>query len=202
MKNFLCSVDRERGTFGQVEVTWQVVDADNGLFVPPGNDLQSTSGVLVFNDTVSQSSIEVSVITDGKPELAEKYVIELTAVTGGGPPGPGARLSSTQTQANLTVLKNDDANGVLSFDSGSLGTYLPEDVESTGVLPGSVNVTVVRDKGLFGSVEVLQCSSWLLHVCVLYYCTLHRYLGISFQAVFQTWPASLICCLKSMLDLE
>jgi G-protein coupled receptor 98 len=150
VSNFI--VERHRGTFGQVSVLWQIVDADSGLFVPPGDDLRSTSGVLVFNDTVSQSSIEVLAIRDGKPELDEKYIIELTKVTGGGPPGPGARLSSTQTQANLTILKNDDANGILSF--ATHGVHLPEDVEITGILPGSVNVTVVRGRGLFGSVEV------------------------------------------------
>lgn len=150
------SVERRRGTFGRVEVTWKVTDAESGSFVAPGDDLLTTSGVLVFNESVSQNSILLTATADGEPELAERFVVKLTQVAGGGPPGPGARLSATQTQANLTILKNDDANGVLSFASRSLDVDLPEDVEWTGVLPGSVNVTVERDRGLFGRVEVQQ----------------------------------------------
>lgn len=143
-----------------MEATWQVVDVVNGLFIPPGDDLLTTTGFLVFNDSEIQNTITITAVADGEPELAERYIIELTRVTG------GARLSATQLHANLTILKNDDANGVVSFAMGSLDVDLPEDIESTGVLAGSVNVTVERDRGLFGGLEVKVTTSLLLHFCI------------------------------------
>ena len=63
---------------------------------------------------MDQATLNASVLADNIPELAEYFTIRLLSVSG------GAHLATTDIMANLTVPKNDDANGVIGFSSGSL----------------------------------------------------------------------------------
>eukprot|EP00118_Oscarella_pearsei_P022727 m.265821 g.265821 ORF g.265821 m.265821 type:complete len:6112 (+) comp40493_c2_seq23:779-19114(+) len=151
-KNVTFNVERQRGTFGEVQVIWEIIGVKTGILSPPGQDISQTSGTLVFKHGDKQASIVLNVVADGMPELEEMFSVLLLSVVPDVNVQPGASLGS-QTTANLTVPKNDDANGLLELKDPTID--LPEDVDSGGVTPGSVNVTISRQRGLFGKVKVL-----------------------------------------------
>ena len=104
-------LDRLGGTFSDITVSWQVVPR-SGDVVDPAT--LGSFGSVVFPNGMDQATLNASVLADNIPELAEYFTIRLLSVSG------GAHLATTDITANLTVPKNDDANGVIGFSSGSL----------------------------------------------------------------------------------
>lgn len=91
---------REAGTFGVVEVYWEVAN--------PSADISATSGVLVFTEEQSTAVLEIEALPDDNPEAAEMYSVQLLRASG------DARLASATT-ATVTILQNDDP---IRFSSG------------------------------------------------------------------------------------
>ncbi len=98
-------VNRSAGTFGEVTVSWKILEGDASLvFV-------TTSGVLTYSPGNSLLSFQVTVRQDSVPEETKEYSIELYNITG------GARLKNTQSaqRANFFVRDSDDVYGVIEF---------------------------------------------------------------------------------------
>lgn len=74
-------------------------------------DFLSTSKSGFFLDGQTQTTVNFDLIDDNNPEDDESYTVVLVVpTTGGVVPELGMNKSLT-----LTILKNDDANGVVSF---------------------------------------------------------------------------------------
>ena len=103
------SVVRTRGTFGSVSVEYAIV---------PGSATTADYNALTANPLVFESSqeivnITIDIINDQVPELDETFEVILRNSAGGAEVG----LPSSVT---VTILSNDDINGVFSFADSSL----------------------------------------------------------------------------------
>lgn len=98
-------VNRSAGTFGEVTVSWKILQGD------ASSVFETTSGILTFSPGYSNLSFQVTVRADSVPEETKEYSVELSNVTG------GARLENTQSaqRANFFVRDSDDVYGVFEF---------------------------------------------------------------------------------------
>ncbi len=98
-------VNRSAGTFGEVTVSWKILEGD------ASSVFETTFGVLIFSPGDNRSSFQVTVRPDSVPEETKEYSIELYNITG------GARLENTQSaqRANFFVRDSDDVYGVIEF---------------------------------------------------------------------------------------
>lgn len=71
---------RERGTFGNVSVSWQLFF--NGTFLEPGQEFSESSGIVVFTTGEVASPVALHALPDGIPEFNETYVLRLLNVSG------------------------------------------------------------------------------------------------------------------------
>lgn len=100
-------VNRSAGTFGDVTVSWKILDGDvSSVF-------ETTSGVLRFSPGDSHLSFPVTVRADSVPEETKEYYVQLSNITG------GARLENTLSaqRAPFYVRDSDDVYGVFEFDA-------------------------------------------------------------------------------------
>ncbi|XP_065175877.1 adhesion G-protein coupled receptor V1-like [Sycon ciliatum] len=138
------TVSRTQGLFGQVSVfffaTAESVTPGSIDFTLPTNRL------LVFNDGVDSQTISIGITADQIPEINEKFSVTLTGESGGATIG-------TPSVATVTILANDNANGIIDFAVTSQTATLREPVpgNSSG---SAVTLTVMRTAGLFGEVQV------------------------------------------------
>lgn len=102
-------VNRSAGTFGEVAVSWKILEGDASAV------FEMTSGILRFSPGDSNSSFQVAVRPDSVPEETKEYSIELYNITG------GARLENTQSaqKALFFVRDSDDVYGVFEFAADS-----------------------------------------------------------------------------------
>ena len=145
-------VNRTRGTFGNLTLTWGAFNSV-GRLATPGLDISPTSGILTFVDGEIYKLIEFTVIDDDEPELMEVFEFELLNVTAG-------MLASNDTIAMVTVLENDDPYGAYEFGATSRDVEIPEDIPAGG--SSTVDIQVERNQGTFGQVMVrnytCQCN--------------------------------------------
>ena len=73
---------RERGYYGEVEVYWELFDNGTNAAVPPGQDFEQTTGNVTFDDLQQTAALTLTPISDGIPEFAEHFKIQLYNVTG------------------------------------------------------------------------------------------------------------------------
>lgn len=102
------SVLRTRGTFGSVSVEYAIV---------PGTattaDYSSTSSLIVFESSQDVANITIDITNDQVPEQDETFDVVLRNSVGGAEIG-------TPSLVTVTILSNDDVNGVLFFADNSL----------------------------------------------------------------------------------
>lgn len=98
-------VNRSAGTFGEVTVSWKILEGD------ASSVFENTFGMLRFSPGDSFLSFQVTIRPDSVPEETKEYSIELYNITG------GARLENTQSaqRANFFVRDSDDVYGVVKF---------------------------------------------------------------------------------------
>ena len=101
---------RTRGTFGTVGVNYIVRPGTASL-----DDVSRTtaSGSVQFADGQQRATFTVDIVNDALPELDEVFVVELESAT------DGAEIGN-QNVIIVTILANDDINGVFFFSNTSL----------------------------------------------------------------------------------
>ncbi|XP_032873159.1 adhesion G-protein coupled receptor V1 [Amblyraja radiata] len=147
--NFM--IMRERGTFGNVSVSWQLFF--NGTFLEPGQEFAESSGIVVFTTGEVASPVALHALPDGIPEFNETYVLRLLNVSGG-TPGSGGQLSNKSLSVNVVIPFNDDPFGVFILDAESQEREVAEDVLSVEDMSYITNFTILRQRGAFGDVRV------------------------------------------------
>ena len=106
---------REAGTFGTVDVTWEVTNP------VMSTDLSENSGLVSFTEGQQVASFSLSAQADNDPENSEAFTVTLTTVSGDG------RLASSSVMATLIILPNDDPirfnRSFSSVQEGEVGTF-------------------------------------------------------------------------------
>ncbi|NXA31973.1 GPR98 protein, partial [Eudromia elegans] len=144
-------VVRHRGHFGNVSLTWQLLENDSVL--QPGEEFCETYGTVFFMDGEGTKPITLHAISDRIPEFNEFYVLKLVNASGGSP-GPGGRLSETGLTVSVMIPFNDDPFGVFVIDPESQDREIAEDVLSEDDLSCVTNFTIWRQQGTFGVVRL------------------------------------------------
>ena len=133
----MLSVERSRGSFGDVSVDWNLVD---GIAVRD-LDYAGTGMELRFADGESRTTVAFTILGDDEPEIDEDFLVTLTNPTG------GARVASgDEGRTQIVIEANDGAAGVVGLAPSSRSTVVGEGETAT--------LTLVRDVSSFGVVEV------------------------------------------------
>lgn len=109
----IVQVNRSRGTFGIVTVSWRAISSGRSPHIVPNQVLNVSEGLLTFNDAVSMSHIVIAAKQDSNPEEAAEFHILLANVTG------GARLDPLAPQKTVIVVDSDNAYGMVHFGNAS-----------------------------------------------------------------------------------
>ncbi|XP_072038274.1 adhesion G-protein coupled receptor V1-like [Amphiura filiformis] len=134
------NVIRERGTFGDMQVPYVVLNLDgtDGVL-----DVTPTDGFITFAAGISNTVLQISAERDSEPELEELFQVFLLSPVG------GARLGDV-TNATIVIKRNDAPFGNMQiFPIGSEQNTI--DVEEDA---GTVYFTVERGGGNIGIVTV------------------------------------------------
>ena len=144
-------VVRERGTFGNVTVQWQIMarvltDESTGTSL----DFTAASGQISFVDSSTRGNLTLDILVDGVPELDEVFTVQLLGTLGGG------RLSEDNgtTSSQVTVLANESPYGLLQFSADTRELDSAEDVPTNNQTADEATLTIERMRGLFGNITV------------------------------------------------
>eukprot|EP00058_Branchiostoma_floridae_P024219 XP_002609709.1 hypothetical protein BRAFLDRAFT_102479 [Branchiostoma floridae] len=150
---------RRDGPLGQVRITYSTTPGT----ATPGLDYRTRNGELIFNDQEEFKSITVQIQPDALPEGPETFYVNLTSVQLLAPMNPDFSIQEGGLQLDLppiigsvsivevTILKNDNAEGVIQFAAEALDFAVQEDVHTA-------RVPVVRNFGTFGQVTAKYTS--------------------------------------------
>ncbi|GCB66672.1 hypothetical protein scyTo_0007916 [Scyliorhinus torazame] len=159
-----CVVERTRGTLDSVYVNYSIsqIEVDSSNI----SDLVNLNGIIAFYPSQSSEVLNVHVVDDDLPELAEHFIVSLvSAISGdgkvGSTPTSGASIDPEKASTEITIKSSDHPNGLLQFS-----TKLPPDnkaiihpalsVPSITVKEevGLLRLLVVRAQGLLGNIMV------------------------------------------------
>ncbi|KAJ8285558.1 hypothetical protein GJAV_G00028220 [Gymnothorax javanicus] len=130
--SIILQVERSFGALSNVTVFWEA-DPESE------EDLVQRTGNVMFGVGQTKADIVLQVAEDDIPELDKTYSVVLSHVSDG-------RLGN-QTNATVTILATDDPYGLFLFSESSRPIRVPE-------ANADVILTIVREKGLMGSVKV------------------------------------------------
>ena len=137
----MLTVERSRGTFGDVSVRWNLVDGTAIENV----DYAGTGMELRFADGESRTTVALTILDDNEPEIDENFMVTLSNPTG------GARVAPDDEGRTLIIIEaNDAAAGVVGLAPLSRSTVVGEGE--------SAILTLMRSVSTFGAVEV----EWLI----------------------------------------
>ncbi|XP_071965307.1 adhesion G-protein coupled receptor V1-like isoform X2 [Antedon mediterranea] len=134
------TVIREEGTFGEVQVPFDVLQLDGQSAI---NDLNPATGFVIFTPGISTTVLHVSAVLDNDPELQEEFLVKLFPPTGGAILGP-------TVNATIIVADNDSPYGLIQiYPQGSRSSIA--DIEETGQ---PTYLTVERSYGTLNQITV------------------------------------------------
>ena len=102
-------VTRSRGSFGSVSVSYSVVDGSTTA----ADYTPVTPDFIVFASGQQTADITILIVDDQIPEQDETFQVVLANAMGGAEIG-------TPSSVTVTILGNDDINGVFNFGDSSL----------------------------------------------------------------------------------
>ncbi|XP_066912895.1 adhesion G-protein coupled receptor V1-like isoform X2 [Clytia hemisphaerica] len=142
------TIERKMGRVGQVRVNYQTfVPTDVDDTASENLDFVAFSSHVDFDENEVTKQITVSVIDDNIPEIDEIFGVNITQIQILQPltdPIDPSTMRGPDAQLMVTILQNDDANGVIEFQQNTWN--VSEDNHGRGV----VNVT--RSRGTFGNI--------------------------------------------------
>lgn len=107
---------RTKGSFGDVTVFVYVLeDGARGR----GSDFDFNPKTVSFATGETNKTVQVMIVNDNDPEIAEKFLLKMTNPTGGASVGK-------PDEVTVTISENDDPHGLISFLSSSTVTSTTE----------------------------------------------------------------------------
>lgn len=73
---------RDRGAFGEVEVSWEVIDAITNTMPPDNSEFEKSNDTVYFDEGTYQQTLRILPRSDSAPEKQRKYIVKLTDVEG------------------------------------------------------------------------------------------------------------------------
>ncbi|XP_029429217.1 adhesion G-protein coupled receptor V1 [Rhinatrema bivittatum] len=161
-----CVVERTRGALDYVYVFYVLSQIDSTSMNYSSADFANSSGVITFLPSSRYEVLNLHILDDDIPELAEHFSVALvSAVPGdrktGSVPTSGASIDPQKKTTNITIRASDHPYGLLQFSVG------PPPQPDSKILPastipkitvkeeiGEVKLLVVRAQGLLGRVMV------------------------------------------------
>jgi hypothetical protein len=116
-------------------INWYIIPGNT----QPGQDFENKNGTITFGVDETKKNIQINLINDNTPELAENFSVHLETSVHDVYIGP-------QGVAMVTIGPNDDQHGVFSF--GKFPVSLDEDGVNSG------DFFVNRSAGTFGNVSL------------------------------------------------
>ncbi|KAJ8304146.1 hypothetical protein KUTeg_017729 [Tegillarca granosa] len=144
-KNITLAVFRDKGTFGNVSVFYYAQSISQGA--TPGVDFKITPQDLHFAKGEDRKLIYIEILNDDnapEPEPDESFQVILSN------PRNGLELG-TPSRATVTILRNDGASGVVSFETADIVRVNEAGADNSS---GIVQLKVIRGPGIFGVVNV------------------------------------------------
>lgn len=161
-------VTRSEGLFGSVTVYWDARQLVDGIIASA--DFDPASGQITFSEDQREGRVILTSVDELTPELAEQFVISLTAAVASdnetnSTPLSGASIDPSRSQVTVTVAENDQPYGLFQIATSrpfpgitiAPATTMPEVFVDESV--GMVTVYVVRAQGLLGNVSVEYITS-------------------------------------------
>ncbi|XP_061116243.1 adhesion G-protein coupled receptor V1 [Conger conger] len=107
-------------------------------------DFEGTTGAAFLQSSETNKTVFITVLDDDLPEADETFTFSLSLQN----PSYGVTVGTPNT-ATITILSNDNAFGIISFNSSSLIT-VSEPRDGSQYVP----LSLVREKGTYGTVSV------------------------------------------------
>lgn len=151
-------MERLQGAFGIVYLGWTVyaINTTTGeRRVADSVDVSPVQNLLVFHEDNTTGVIEVDIVDDLQPELAEMFAVELVIVIIQGDSDDGARLGNFSTSF-FTVPESDDPYGLFRVSAGSKAVEVAEDLPQGQPELGTANIGVERNFGDLRDVQVID----------------------------------------------
>ncbi|CAJ1068549.1 adhesion G-protein coupled receptor V1 [Xyrichtys novacula] len=160
-----CVIERVRGSLDHVYVNYSVTQLDSvDSETPSHQDFVNATGAVLFAPGQRSEVLNLLVLDDNLPELAESFQITLvSAESGDGKPGStptsGASIDPNNSVNTVTVTASDHPYGLLQFQPSPPG----EGLISPAIEPahitvneedGQVRLLVARAQGLLGRIMV------------------------------------------------
>lgn len=136
----MLTVARAAGLFGDITVAF-VVTAKTATL---GEDFAESGGNVSFAPDQDEGTITITILNDDIPEEDEVFEVTLTQAFGGA-------ILGNPTSFDIRIRANDAAFGVIQFAPSELAGIIAIEPE---VEPLAINVTLIRERGLFGTVTV------------------------------------------------
>ncbi|XP_075398780.1 adhesion G-protein coupled receptor V1 [Tenrec ecaudatus] len=150
------NVERLKGTYGRVTVTWEADGSSSDIF--------PASGVISFSEGQALSTITLAVLADDLPELSKVVIVSLTSIVTEGIKdlSRGATIDQKRNKSLITILPSDSPYGSVGWHAESLTVRVAEPKENITLL----QLQIVRDKGLFGDIAIhlIAKPNFLLHI--------------------------------------
>ncbi|XP_030273384.1 adhesion G-protein coupled receptor V1 isoform X2 [Sparus aurata] len=160
-----CVIERMRGSLDHVYVNYSVTQPDSvDSETPASQDFVNATGAVLFMPGQRSEVLNLLVLDDNLPELAESFQITLvSAESGDGKPGStptsGASIDPNNSVNTVTVTASDHPYGLLQFQpsppgEGLISPALEPAHITVSEEDGQVRLLVARAQGLLGRVMV------------------------------------------------
>ncbi|XP_056276017.1 adhesion G-protein coupled receptor V1 [Pseudoliparis swirei] len=160
-----CVMERTRGSLDHVYVNYSVTALESlDSEMPAQQDFVNATGAVLFMPGQRSEVLNLLVLDDNLPELAESFQITLVSAESGdgkrgSTPTSGASVDSNTAVNTVTVTASDHPYGLLQFQSSPPGDGLiPPALEPAHTTvneeDGQVRLIVDRAQGLLGRVMV------------------------------------------------
>ncbi|XP_070760191.1 adhesion G-protein coupled receptor V1 [Enoplosus armatus] len=160
-----CVIERMRGSLDHVYVNYSVTQLDSlDSETPAHQDFVNATGAVLFTPGQRSEVLNLLVLDDNLPELAESFQITLvTAESSDGKPGStptsGASIDPNNSVNTVTVTASDHPYGLLQFQpsppgQGLISAALEAAHITVNEEDGQVRLLVARAQGLLGRVMV------------------------------------------------
>ncbi|XP_072270059.1 adhesion G-protein coupled receptor V1 [Pyxicephalus adspersus] len=162
-----CVVERTRGALDTVYLFYSIIQTDPGVTDDSMADFTSRSGNITFLPSQRSKVLNLHVLDDDIPELAEHFQVILTnAVSADGKvgslPTSGASIDPSTNSEDVTINASDHPYGLLQFSvdpppkRGDNMTIPAKTAPTIRVKEevGQVKLLVVRAQGLLGTIRV------------------------------------------------
>ncbi|XP_070689817.1 adhesion G-protein coupled receptor V1 [Pempheris klunzingeri] len=160
-----CVIERMRGSLDHVYVNYSVTQLDSSDSETPAyQDFVNATGAVLFMPGQRSEVLNLLVLNDNLPELAESFQITLmSAESGDGKPGStptsGASIDPNNSVNTVTVTASDHPYGLLQFQpsppgEGLISPALEQPHVTVNEEDGQVRLLVARAQGLVGRVMV------------------------------------------------